>query len=64
MFETIPYDPELAQKARELLLEFQEKMREKDMNTNQMYQFQCYMNNLITAHSIQAKALEESVSGL
>ncbi|SHO55575.1 hypothetical protein [Vibrio quintilis] len=64
MFETIPYDPELAQRARELLLEFQEKMKEKDMNPHQMDQFQSYINSLITAHAIRAKALEDSVSGL
>ncbi|SHO56046.1 hypothetical protein [Vibrio quintilis] len=64
MLEMLPFDPDIAQKARELILESNHKLRDKDVDAKLIYQIQSYLNNLITLHALRNQSLEDSVSGL
>ncbi|SHF04825.1 hypothetical protein [Vibrio gazogenes] len=51
MFETIHYDPQLSQKAREYLRQLEEMfLAEQRENRQEMCEVLLYLNNLITTH--------------
>ncbi|WNJ97787.1 hypothetical protein RND59_16805 [Vibrio ruber] len=54
MFETIYYDPQLSQKAREYLRQLEEIfLAEQRENRQEMCEVLLYLNNLITTHYCQ-----------
>ncbi|SHI04717.1 hypothetical protein VA7868_01368 [Vibrio aerogenes CECT 7868] len=64
MLEMLPYKPDIALKARELILEFSQTIDDHHTDAKMIDQIQNYMNNLITLHALRHQALEDSVSGL
>ncbi|MDW6004869.1 hypothetical protein [Vibrio mangrovi] len=54
MYETIPYDPEFAQKAREYLRQLEEIFEaEQQQNCQELRNVLLYLNNLITTHCVR-----------
>ncbi|MDW6005435.1 hypothetical protein [Vibrio mangrovi] len=54
MFETIHYDHEFAQKAREYLRQLEEMFEaEQRQNSQELRNVLLYLNNLITTHYVQ-----------
>ncbi|WP_182287360.1 hypothetical protein [Vibrio spartinae] len=54
MYETIPYNPEFAQKAREYLRQLEEMFEaEQRHNSQELRNVLLYLNNLITTHYVR-----------
>ncbi|MEI8632355.1 hypothetical protein P4S72_10795 [Vibrio sp. PP-XX7] len=54
MFETIHYDPQLSQKAREYLRQLEEVFQaEQRQNRQEICEVLLYLNNLITTHYVR-----------